>query len=225
MARKYNLRSTESNGIGKGTAANAAATATATAAVATTATEATNTVPVNVGEMMAQLLQLTEVQKLELATHQLEGAALFWWNSWKEGLDLTTLTWADFKIRFDWKFVPTAIRSQLSDEFSKLTQEGRTVIEYVTKFNELSRYAPYLIDTQEKKNEKFIKGLNHYLSKSLIPFDAELFDRVFDLALKYEEKKKQFKEGNAKAGETSRGSHFQQRDGNRYRPYDQRHRG
>ncbi|CAL5342114.1 unnamed protein product [Camellia sinensis] len=113
----------------------------------------------------------------------------------------------------------------MSDEFSKLTQEGRTVIEYVTKFNELSRYAPYLIDTQEKKNEKFIKGLNHYLSKSLIPFDAEPFDKVLDLALKYEEKEKQFKEGKAKVGETSRGSHFQQRDRNRYRPYDQRHRG
>ena len=214
MAGRYNLRSVESNGIGEGTASNAAV------AIAATATEATNTVQVNVGEMMAQLLQvvqnnnqgqqgdpfvkrnkdfgslegqkfsgdggpiaadawvqrcemvfgrmqLTEVQKQELAPHQLEGAALFWWNSWKEGVDLTTLTWADFKIRFDRKCVPAAIRSQLSDEFSKLTQGGRTVIEYVTKFNELSHYAPYLIDTQEKKNEKFIKGLNHYLSKSL----------------------------------------------------------
>ena len=59
-----------------------------------------------------------------------------------------TLTWADFKTRFDRNFVPTAIRSQLSDEFSKLTQEGKIVIEYVTKFNELSRYAPYLVDMQ-----------------------------------------------------------------------------
>ena len=90
------------------------------------------------------------------------------------------------------------------------------MIEYVTKFNELSRYAPYLVDTQEKKNEKFIKGLNHNLSKSLIPFDAEPFDRVLDLALKYDDNENQFKKGKAKVGETSKGSHFQQRDGNKY---------
>ncbi|XP_028057292.1 uncharacterized protein LOC114261251 [Camellia sinensis] len=107
----------------------------------------------------------------------------------------------------------------------ELTQEGRTVIEYVTKFNELSHYALYLVDIQEKKNEKFIKRLNHYLSKCLIPFDAEPFDKVLDLALKYEENEKQFKEGKSKVGEISRESHFQQRDGNRYQPYDQKHKG
>ncbi|XP_028065427.1 uncharacterized protein LOC114268450 [Camellia sinensis] len=48
---------------------------------------------------------------------------------------------------------------------------------------------------EDKKNEKFIKGLNHYLSKSLIPFDAEPFDRVLDLALKCEENEKRYKEG------------------------------
>ncbi|XP_028105427.1 uncharacterized protein LOC114304472 [Camellia sinensis] len=254
MVGRYNLRSAKLNGTGKETTANTAAVEAATTGV-------TNTVEVNVGEMMAQLLQvvqnnnqghqgdpfamrnkdfgslggqkfsgnrkptavnawvqkcemvfgrmqLTEVQKQELATYQLQGAALFWWNSWKEGLDLTTLTWADFKTRFDLKFIPAAIWSQLSDEFLKLTQEGRTMIEYVTKFNELSRYAPYLVDTQEKKNEKFIKGLNHYLSKSRIPFDVEPFDRVLDLALKYEENEKQFKKWKARVGETSRGSHY-----------------
>ena len=47
MAGRYNLRSVEPNGIGAETAANAAAMAIAT--------EATNTVQVNVGEMVAQL--------------------------------------------------------------------------------------------------------------------------------------------------------------------------
>ncbi|KAF5176543.1 hypothetical protein FRX31_033869 [Thalictrum thalictroides] len=65
-----------------------------------------------------------------------------------------------------------------------------TLMEYVTKFNELSRFAPYLIDTPQKKNDKFIRGLNHYLSKSVLPFDNESFDRVLDLALKFENKEK-----------------------------------
>ncbi|XP_028116982.1 uncharacterized protein LOC114314724 [Camellia sinensis] len=186
MAGMYNLRNAENSGTGEETTANAAAATAATAATAAI-TGPTNTMQKFSGdrgpptadtwvqkcEMVFGRMQFTKVQKQELATHQLESAALFWWNSWKEGLDLMTLAWLNFKTRFDRKFVLATIRSQLSDEFLKLTQEGRTVIEYVTKFNELSRFAPYLVDTQEKKNEKFIKGLNHYLSKSLIPFDAE----------------------------------------------------
>jgi hypothetical protein len=35
------------------------------------------------------------------------------------------------------------------------------VNEYVTKFTQLSRYAPYEVDTDEKKQECFLNGLNN----------------------------------------------------------------
>jgi hypothetical protein len=39
--------------------------------------------------------------------------------------------------------------------------------EYVTKFTQLSRYAPHEVDTEEKKHECFLNGLNDGLGYAL----------------------------------------------------------
>ena len=67
-----------------------------------------------------------------------------------------------------------------------------TVWEYVKKFNELSQYAPRLIDTEVKKNEKFIDGLRHHLSKPVLPAESEPLNKVVDLALKFKRKEQTF---------------------------------
>jgi hypothetical protein len=36
--------------------------------------------------------------------------------------------------------------------------------EYVTKFNQLSHYAPHEVDTDEKKQDYFLNGLNDGLA-------------------------------------------------------------
>jgi hypothetical protein len=41
--------------------------------------------------------------------------------------------------------------------------------EYVTKFTQLSFYAPHEVDTNEKKQECFLNGLNDGLSYALDP--------------------------------------------------------
>ena len=45
-------------------------------------------------------------------------------------------------------------------EFQLLKQGDMTVLQYVTKFERLSRYAPELVNTEEKKIIKFLEGLN-----------------------------------------------------------------
>jgi hypothetical protein len=42
-----------------------------------------------------------------------------------------------------------------------------SVNEYVTKFTQLSRYAPHEVDTHEKKQECFLNGLNDGLIYAL----------------------------------------------------------
>jgi hypothetical protein len=42
-----------------------------------------------------------------------------------------------------------------------------SVNEYVTKFTQLSRYAPHEVDTDEKKKECFLNGLNGGLGYAL----------------------------------------------------------
>jgi hypothetical protein len=45
-------------------------------------------------------------------------------------------------------------------EFADLKQGGMTVNEYLNLFIQLSRYAPDDINTDEKKHDMFLNGLN-----------------------------------------------------------------
>jgi hypothetical protein len=49
-----------------------------------------------------------------------------------------------------------------------------SVNEYVTKFTQLSRYAPHEVDTDEKKNECFLNGLNDGLAYALDAIEADI---------------------------------------------------
>jgi hypothetical protein len=42
-----------------------------------------------------------------------------------------------------------------------------SVNEYITKFTQLSHYAPHEVDTDEKKHECFLNGLNDGLTYAL----------------------------------------------------------
>jgi hypothetical protein len=52
-------------------------------------------------------------------------------------------------------------------EFQDLKQESMSVNEYITKFTQLSRYAPRKVDTDEKKQKCFLNALNDGLAYAL----------------------------------------------------------
>jgi 5-deoxy-D-glucuronate isomerase len=58
-------------------------------------------------------------------------------------------------------------------EFQDLKQESISVNEYVTKFTQLSHYAPHEVDTDEKKHECFLNSLNDGLAYALEARDFE----------------------------------------------------
>jgi hypothetical protein len=57
------------------------------------------------------------------------------------------------------------------------------VNEYVTKFTQLSRYAPHEIDTDVKKQECFLNGLNDGLAYALEASDFVNFQGMVNKAL------------------------------------------
>jgi hypothetical protein len=59
------------------------------------------------------------------------------------------------------------------NEFEDLKQGSMTVNEYVTRFTQLSCYAPDNVDTDEKKIDWFLNGLNDGLAYTL---EARNFD-------------------------------------------------
>ena len=63
-----------------------------------------------------------------------------------------------------------------------------TVLEYVTKFERLARYAQELIDTEQKKIIKFLEGLNPIIMRDatrVVP--PVTFDETVKRAYKFED--------------------------------------
>jgi hypothetical protein len=63
------------------------------------------------------------------------------------------------------------------------------VNEYVTKFPQLSHYAPQEVDTNEKKQECFLNYMNDRLSYALEAWDFENFQGMVNKALVLENRR------------------------------------
>jgi hypothetical protein len=71
--------------------------------------------------------------------------------------------------------VPQGVIKIKKNEFQDLKQGSMMVSEYVTRFTQLSRYAPNDVDTDEKKQECFLNGLDDGLAYALRARDFENF--------------------------------------------------
>ena len=96
------------------------------------------------------------------------------------------MTWGQFKNRFEKKFIPTSQKIALFKKFADLVRGDKFVAEYVNEFEALSKYGLSLIDTDEKKNDKFISGLNDALSAHLLDHVDDRFEKLVNMALIYE---------------------------------------
>jgi hypothetical protein len=72
---------------------------------------------------------------------------------------------------------------KLKKEFHDLKQGSMSVNEYVTKFIQLSCYAPNEMDTDEKKQDRFLNGLNDELDNALEARDFDNFQGMVNKAL------------------------------------------
>jgi hypothetical protein len=63
------------------------------------------------------------------------------------------------------------------------------VNEYITKFTQLSHYAPHEVDTDEKKHECFLIGLNDGLAYALQARDFKNFQGMVNRALVLENRR------------------------------------
>jgi hypothetical protein len=74
-------------------------------------------------------------------------------------------------------------------EFKDLKQGSMSVSEYVTRFTQLSRYALDNMDTNEKKQDWFLNGLNDGLAYALEARDFVNFQDMVDKALVLENRR------------------------------------
>jgi hypothetical protein len=125
-----------------------------------------------------------------LASHQLSGPAADWWDAYVEAHEeFESINWPEFRTAFHAYHVPQGVIKLKKKEFQDLKYGSMSVNEYITKFTQLSRYAPYKINTDEKKQEYFLNGLNDGLAYALEAQDFENFQGMVNKTLVLENRR------------------------------------
>jgi hypothetical protein len=130
------------------------------------------------------VVQCNNHEKVLLASHQLSDPTADWWDAYMEAHEEPeSINWPEFRATFHAHHVPQGVIKLKKKEFQDLKQGSMSVNEYVTKFTQLSHYAPHEVDTDEKKHECFLNGLNDGLAYALEARDFENFQGMVNKAL------------------------------------------
>jgi hypothetical protein len=119
---------------------------------------------IRVIEQKFGLLWCTKTPKPLFAAQQLRGPASTWWGNYVAIQPAGhQITWDEFKMAFREHYIPEGVLHMKQEEFMKLKQGGDTVTQYINKFNHLSQYAIDHVNTDLKKKNCFMRGLNDRL--------------------------------------------------------------
>jgi hypothetical protein len=89
------------------------------------------------------------------------------------------ITWMEFKLAFQEHYVPEGVLHMKQEEFIRLKKGGDTVMQYLNKFNHLSKYAIDQVNTDLKKKNCFMRGLNDRLQRKM----AKCLDLTYSKAV------------------------------------------
>ncbi|KAF5934530.1 hypothetical protein HYC85_030701 [Camellia sinensis] len=174
-------------------------------------------------EQMSKTFEMLGIEdgalKVTLASFQLTGDAGQWWKYEKARVGGT---WEAFINAFQERFLSAAAREKLRDQFSRLNQQGLSVAEFEATFTSLSRFAPELVASEERRcyefERKLRRGLKLRVGGSYIREYRHLVDAAAHMELMMQEedegqrgsKRSQDSQGD---GRRQRGSNPQQSQG------------
>jgi hypothetical protein len=122
--------------------------------------------------------------KTRFAAQLLREPAKTWWDHFHAMLPADhVVTWEEFKTAFKGHHIPAGILDHKLNEFLSLTQGTRTMLQYAQAFNDLCPYAGYHADSDEKKRDRFRRGLNTKLRERLNIVRADSFNELVNLAI------------------------------------------
>jgi hypothetical protein len=98
------------------------------------------------------------------------------------------ITWEEFKLAFREHHIPEGVLHMKQEEFMKLKQGGDTVNQYLNKFNHLSQYAIDQVNTDLKKKNCFMQGLNDRMQRKMATCIDLTYGRAVSTALAVESK-------------------------------------
>jgi hypothetical protein len=135
------------------------------------------------------LIRCTEMQKPLFAAQQLRGPASTWWANFSAIQPVGhQITREEFNLASREHYVPEGVLHMKQEEFIRLKQGGDTVMQYLNKFNHLSQYAIDQVNTDLKKKNCFMRGLNDRLQRKMATCLDLTYSRAVSTALAVEAK-------------------------------------
>ena len=98
------------------------------------------------------------------------------------------VTWDEFKLAFREHYILEGVLHMKQEEFMRLKQGGDTVMQYLNKFNHLSQYTIDQVNTDLKKRNCFMRGLNDRLQQKMVSCLDLSYSRAVSTALAVEAK-------------------------------------
>ena len=125
---------------------------------------------------------------MNFTVFQFEGPARVWSNiiraKWER--ERTVWTWVKFVREFNEKYLLPIVQEKREDDFIRLHQRGLSVSEYETQFTKLSKFAPELIATEQRRVRGFVQGLNVEIQEALAAGQINAFTKVLEKAQRIE---------------------------------------
>jgi hypothetical protein len=97
------------------------------------------------------------------------------------------VTWEELKTPFRGHHIPSVIMDRKLNEFLALTQGNRKVLQYAQAFNDLYQYVGYHADTNEKRRDRFRRGLSTKLREHLNTIRDNSYNELVILAISQED--------------------------------------
>jgi hypothetical protein len=151
--------------------------------------------------------QCDDKEKVMYGLRLLRGAAQSWWESYlTTHANPDTITWEEFRGSFRQYHVPAGLMTVKKEEFLALKQGSSSVSEYRDRFLQRSRYAPEDVNTDAKRQYRFLRGLVDPLQYQLMNHTFPTFQHLIDRAIMTEMKRKEMEDCKRKISGPQSGS-------------------
>jgi hypothetical protein len=151
--------------------------------------------------------QCDDMEKVLYGPRLLRGVAQSWWESYvATHANPDTITWEEFRDNFRQHHVLAGLMTVKKLEFLAFKQGPMSVSEYRDRFLQLSCYAPEDVNTDAKRQYRFLRGLVDPLLYQLMNHTFPTFQHLIDRAIMIEKKRKEMEDRKRKVGGPQPGS-------------------
>ncbi|XP_073309945.1 uncharacterized protein [Primulina huaijiensis] len=115
--------------------------------------------------------------------------ASLWWEGASQGVDLTILTWNQFKDLFYNKYFPADVRGRLTREFMSIRQGDLSMSEFIRRFDRGCHFVPFIARDVAEKLRNFMYRLIPTIHWDVMLMRPTTYDAATTCSFKEESQK------------------------------------